>query len=311
MEVSILLAEQIMAMFLMGFLGFLIVKRKLLASEDSRILSKICVYVCIPCMIIDSFQIDSSPEMMSGLLLAGGVSVVYHIIFILCCRMLQKPLGLNEVERASVIYSNVGSMVVPLVSFVFGTEWVVYVCTFIIVQTILIWTHGKALICHNGERMEWKKILCNMNIIAILVGLFLFFTQLPLPEVLGSVVERMGNMLGPAGMLVVGMIIGDADLAEVFRNKRVYFICFLRLVVCPVLSILFLFVSRAFYIHPESHIILEVVLLAGASSSASTVTQMVQVFGGDAKYASIINVMSVILCVITMPMITFLYEMMI
>ena len=311
MGVSLLLAEQILTMFLMGFLGVLIVKQKFLKSEDSRVLSKICVYVCIPCMIIDSFQIERTPEMMSGLLLAFLVSVFYHILYIGFCRLFQTPLGLDAVEKASIIYPNVGSMVVPLVSFVFGTEWVVYVCAFIIVQTVLIWTHGKTLICHNGERMDWKKILCNINMIAILVGLFLFFTEIPLPVVLGSVVERMGSMLGSLGMLVVGMIIGDADLAEVFRNKRVYFICFLRLIVCPALSILFLLISRPFYIHPEAHIILEVVLLAGASSSASTVTQMVQVFGGDAKYASIINVMSVILCIFTMPMITFLYEIMI
>ena len=94
MEVSLLLAEQILTMFLMGFLGFFIVKRGLLTSEDSRILSKICVYVCIPCMIVDSFQIESSPEMMSGLLLAFLVSVIYHIIYIGFCRLFQKPLGL-------------------------------------------------------------------------------------------------------------------------------------------------------------------------------------------------------------------------
>ena len=94
-------------------------------------------------------------------------------------------------------------------------------------------------------------------------------------------------------------------------STSLYFICFLRLILCPVLSILFLLVSRAIYVHPEAHIILEVVVLAGASSSASTVTQMVQVFGENAKYASIINVMSVILCIFTMPMITFLYEIMI
>ena len=309
MEVSLLLAEQILTMFLMGFLGFFIVKRGLLTSEDSRILSKICVYVCIPCMIVDSFQIESSPEMMSGLLLAFLVSVIYHILYIVFCRLFQKPLGLDAVEKASIIYSNVGSMIVPLVSVVFGTEWVVYACAFIIVQTVLIWTHGKALICHNGEQTDWKKILCNINIIAIVVGLLLFFTKISLPEILGNVTERLGNMLGPLSMLVIGMIIGDADLAEVFRNKRVYFICFLRLILCPVLSILFLLVSRAIYVHPEAHIILEVVVLAGASSSASTVTQMVQVFGENAKYASIINVMSVIFCVITMPVVTFVYEM--
>lgn len=45
MEVSLLLTEQILAMFLMGVLGIIIVKAGLLTSEDSKVLSKVCVYI--------------------------------------------------------------------------------------------------------------------------------------------------------------------------------------------------------------------------------------------------------------------------
>lgn len=309
MEVSLLLAEQILVMLLMGILGLVIVKMGLLTTEDSKVLSKICVYVCIPCMIIDSFQIERTPDMMSGFIIAAVVAVVYHIIYIGFCRIFRDVWHLSAVERASIIYTNVGSLIVPLVSFVFGTEWVVYVCIFIVVQTVLIWTHGKALICHDGGKADWKKIFGNINIIAIIVGLLMFFTHITLPGILGSVNGRLADMLGPLSMLVVGMVMGDADLAAVFRNKRVYFICFLRLIVCPVLSVLFILCSGLGQYHPDAHTIMEVLLLAGASSSAATVTQIVQVFGEDSQYASIINVMSVVLCVVTMPMITFLFEM--
>ena len=310
MEVSLLLAEQIFSMFLMGVLGIIIVKMGLLTEQDSKILSKVCVYVCIPCMIIDSFQIERTPDMMSGIVIAAIVAVAYHIIYISFCRIFRDVLHLNAVERASIIYTNVGSMIVPLVSFVFGTEWVVYTCMFMVVQTILIWTHGKALICHNGEKADWRKVLSNINIIAIIIGLLMFFAHITLPEILGNVTSRFADMLGPVSMLVIGMIIGEADLAEIFHNKRVYFICFLRLIVCPLLSIAFILCSGLGYHHPDAHTIMEVLLLAGASSSAATVTQIVQVFGEDSQYASIINVMSVVLCVITMPVITFIFEMM-
>lgn len=218
-------------------------------------------------------------------------------------------LKLTAVERASIIYTNVGSMIVPLVAVVFGPEMVLYTCVFMVVQTILIWTHGKALICHEDGNRDWKKIFANVNIIAIILGMIMFACRIQLPGILQTVSKRMGDMTGPVSMLVVGMVIGNANLKEVFRSKRVYFICFIRLILCPVLSILFIVFSGLGNYHPEAHTIMEVLLLAGSSSSAATVTQIVQVFGEDSRYASIINVMSVILCVVTMPLMVLIYEM--
>ena len=45
MTISILLAQQIAQLFLMIFMGFLIVKAGLLKDEDSKVLSKIVLYL--------------------------------------------------------------------------------------------------------------------------------------------------------------------------------------------------------------------------------------------------------------------------
>ena len=52
MEISILLAQQIAQLFLMIFMGFLIVKAGLLKDEDSKVLSKIVLYLIIPLSLI-------------------------------------------------------------------------------------------------------------------------------------------------------------------------------------------------------------------------------------------------------------------
>ena len=43
--------------------------------------------------------------------------------------------------------------------------------------------------------------------------------------------------------------------------------------------------------------------------SASTLTQMAQVYGKDADYASAINVVTTLLCIVTMPLMVALYQM--
>lgn len=58
MQISILLMEQIFELFLMILMGFIIVKAGIVKEEDSKALSKIVLYLIIPCVIINAFQVD-------------------------------------------------------------------------------------------------------------------------------------------------------------------------------------------------------------------------------------------------------------
>lgn len=307
MEISVLLAEQITVLFLMGLVGFLAVKAGKFKEEDSRIISNAVVYICSPCVIINAFQITFTPDKLKGLLLAGGAAALVHIILIGGGKLLSGPLHLNGIEKASVEYSNAGNLIVPLVSSVLGEEWVFYTTAYIIVQTVLIWTHGQSVI-RQGQEKDYRKILLNPNIIAIAAGFILFATGIHLPSVVGQCISGFGDMIGPASMLVVGMIIGNVNLGWVFRQKRPYLICFMRLVLFPVITILIFALSGAERLHPDTEYILMVVLLATSAPVAVMVTQLAQIHGRDARYASVINVMSVIFCIVTMPLMVLLYE---
>ena len=62
MEISMLLAEQIMAMFLTMAVGYAVVKIGLFRTEDSKVLSNMVVYICSPCIIVNSFQIELTKD---------------------------------------------------------------------------------------------------------------------------------------------------------------------------------------------------------------------------------------------------------
>ena len=59
---------------------------------------------------------------------------------IILTKVLERPLHFNSIEKASIIYSNSGFLVIPLVASVLGQEWVFYTTAFIVVQTVLLWT---------------------------------------------------------------------------------------------------------------------------------------------------------------------------
>ena len=308
MHISILLMEQIAELFLMIFMGFLIVKTGLLKDDDSKILSKIVLYLIIPCVIINAFQVDYTADTVKGLLIALAASVMLQIILLIIISVLGKLLHLNEVEVASVYYSNSGNLIVPIVMFILGQEWVLYGCVFMSVQLVFIWTHCKKILSRESS-YDWKKIILNINMISIFIGVILFFTRIRLPEIIGNTLSAVGTMIGPASMFETGMLFAGMNLKQIFANKKVYFISFLRLIAVPLFSLILLKISHLAALSADGNQIMLIVFLAVITPSASTVTQMCQVYGNDSRYASAINVVTTLFSIITMPLMVMLFQM--
>lgn len=276
MQISILLAEQIVELFLMILMGYVIVKLGLVTDDDSKILSKIVLYIVIPCVMINAFQIDYTPDKIQGMLLALVASVVLQVLLLIAVWMM-------------------------------GKEWVVFGCVFMAVQLIFMWTHGKYIIS-SGDRIDWRKIVLNINMIVIFIGAVLFLLKIHLPEIVDGTLHAVGSTIGPVSMIVTGMLIAGMNLRDIFTNRRVYAVTFLRLLLVPVLALIILKISGLVTWHPQGEKILLVTFLAVITPSASTITQMCQVYGGNSKYSSAINVMTTLLAIATMPVMVLLYQ---
>lgn len=307
MELSLLLIQQIGAMFIMIALGFTAIKTKLIKPEDGKMISKIAVYIVSPCMTLSAFQIEFSADKLTGLLIATLAAIIVHAVYITLIMLLKKPLKLRKIEQASMIYSNAGNMIIPLVTNVLGAEWVFYTSAFITVQTFLMWTHAKSLV--QGEK-DWgfKQIIFNPNIIAIIVALVLFVLKIQLPSVVKSAAQSMGQMIGPLCMFVVGILLSEMTLKKLISYKRAFLVCAGRLIVLPCIMLFVFKFCGLTGLHADAEKILLIVLLASCSPSASTVTQFAQIYDCEAGYSSVINICTTLLSILTMPVIVMLYQ---
>ena len=308
MHISLLLMNQIIQLFIMIFMGFIIVKAKLLKAEDSKILSVIVLYLIIPCVIINAFQVDYTPQTVKGLLIALAGSVMTQVILLIVVSILGRVFHLNEVEVASIYYSNSGNLIVPIVTFILGKEWVLYGCVFMSVQLVFIWTHCKKIISRESS-YDWRKIVLNINMISIAIGIILFLTRIHLPAIINNTLSAVGSMIGPASMIVTGMLFAGMDFKQIFANKRVYFVSFFRLIIVPVIALFLIKCSQLSTFSSNGNKLMMIVFLAIITPSASTVTQMCQVYGNDSQYASAINVVTTLLAIVTMPLMVMLFQM--
>ena len=144
--------------------------------------------------------------------------------------------------------------------------------------------------------------------IMIFIGVVLFFTGIRLPGLLQDTTATVGDMVGPVSMLVTGMLIGNMDIRKVFTYKRDWLVTFFRLIFVPLVMIALLKFSGAAQLVPNGEKILLITLLAATTPAASTITQLANVYGKDAEYATSINVVTTLLCIVTIPLMVTIYQ---
>lgn len=303
----ILLIQKILSLaFIMG-MGAAVVRLGILHSEDSQVLSKLCLYLIMPCMILSAFQVDYTEEVKNGLLLVFFAAVLIMVLLIAFGTLTGKWLHLDNVEAASVIYSNAGNIIIPMVTAMLGKEWVIYTSGLILVQIVLLFTHANSMLARQ-KGFAWKTILTNPNIIAIAIGVVLFFTRIRLPGPIGDTVDSMGSMVGPVSMLVTGMLIGGMDFKQIFAYRRIWLVSALRLVISPLLILVLLKYSGIANLVADGRDILLVTFLATTTPSGNTITHLALVHNNDAPYASAISVVTTLMCIVTIPIMVLLYQ---
>ena len=76
-----LLAFKIAQLFVIMILGFILAKAKIVRKDDSTVLSKLCLYLLMPAIIISSFNIKITSDIGKGIILAFVVGIIiYEII---------------------------------------------------------------------------------------------------------------------------------------------------------------------------------------------------------------------------------------
>ena len=213
-----MLINQIIAMAFMVMAGFVLAIKKLLTGDESRIITKALIYVVVPCSLIDAFGSDFDVSKLEALGVALLLAIMVYAIFLTGGRILQKR-GFTGGEVCSIIYSNSGNLIIPIVMGVLGTEYVVYTCSFMLVQNLLTWTHAQMKLGGEAD-LTVKKILTNPCILSILIGLALFLLNIRLPGPLDTAVGSMGACIGPLFMMITGVLLAEADMKAAFGSKR-------------------------------------------------------------------------------------------
>ena len=307
MALSLTLMSRLCSMMLMVLVGTLAVKIGILKLSDTKAISALTVYILQPCLIFNAYQIEINKERIFGFVGCLVFGCCVYVVWIILARALRRPLHLTPVDEASLVYSNVGNLVLPLVAMTLGEEMVFYASALQVPFNLLVWSHGASTV--RGEnKLDIKKVITNPNMIAMLLGVISLLLRFRMPEIIATSVSSLGSMVGPMSMLMVGMVIAGKDVKTLVKRPRAYGVLFGRLLVFPMLAIVLLYLSGVVGRYPELAPILLVTVMSLSAPPASTISQLAVLYDVQPLDASAMNVLGMVFCIITMPLCIFFYQ---
>ena len=262
-------------------------------------LTDFVVFVTLPCMIFESFNMAFSLESLKQGALALLIAVGMSCVALLLGKVLYNrfPYEEKSILQYGTLVSNSGFAGLPVVSGAYGDEGLFLGSLFIIPTRILMWSPGISLFTRADAKQAVKKVLLNPGIIAVEVGLVRMLFQIPLPHFVDTAVDNLGGCTSPMAMALVGAILVDVPLKTVFDLKSFYLVA-VRQFLLPGICLAAL---RLLHVDPLT---IGVSVVITGMPIGSTTAILAQKYVADAKFASKCVFISTLTSLVTVPILT-------
>ena len=231
--------KQMVVIFLLILVGYILQKKKLVTQKDGACLSKLIVEVFNPAIIVSSV-IGSSNNGEENITGTVFLAAVLFLVLILLAVPISKIFagGCEEKKIYSLIFvfSNLGFIGIPVVQSIFGKGALIYVAIFILEYNILLYTYGYLLVMPSDSKFHpgSLKSLLNMGTLSCLLALLIFVCHIRLPYILGTTITYLGNVATPLALIVIGISIGQQEhLYRIFCQWKLYLFLIVKMILVP------------------------------------------------------------------------------
>lgn len=299
---SSIIFYQCAIMLLLIIVGMFCAKIGFISEKCAADLSKVLLQIVNPVMIFLSYKKEFKKDLLINLGTAALLSLLSFAILIIISEIFfsSKKQKDSEVEKFSSIYSNCGFMGIPLVNAAFGYDGIFYLTAYLTVFNLLAWSHGVIIMSGKKDLKSVLKVFRSPTMIAIYLGLIMFFTKFKLPSLITDFAGYIADLNTPLAMLVAGATVYRSNILESLKDLRVWVVCAVRLILSPILVIILCLLL------PFDKTVETTIILVSAAPSATMVTLFAITYNKNSKFASRIFALTTILSCLTMPVLIWL-----
>ena len=297
----LILLRQIAIMALLMAVGIYLSRKGFLSPQGTKDLGAILLRIIIPCVIVKSYITTYSRERLLELALSAGLALV---AFILAMGIAYLVYGKRRrIENFASAFCNAGFIGIPLAQAVIGDEGVFYMAASVALLNLFQWTYGVYIMTDRRDSISAKTIAKNPVVIAIVIGIALFLSRLPVPGIVTSTLGYIAGMNTPVAMILMGTYMAKLPWRKLL-DKRAYGCVLLRLVIIPAVVLL------VFWALPISNQnVALAAYLAAATPVGANICVFAQQYDCDYEFSVVTVCLSTVLSIVTVPLMVSLAQM--
>ena len=281
----------VLILFMLLFLGYLIGIKKIVAHSSINDLTNLVVDVSMPCTIALSMVRPFDARLLGDAIKVMVAILIFQLVLSGLAYYATKILKVNPSKSGSWIFALVFS------NNAFGG----YPLMYALYGNVLIFSLGIKLITLNynlKDHIRLRHIIFTKQNIAVVVGMFIFFLQIPIPEPVLTLVTYVANLTVPLSMMVVGMSLSRYDVRNMFTDKEAYRLTIIRMVLLPLVMVV---IFNVLGINANQNLPLAILFFTAALPAPAFTTIMAERYNTSIEFSSKCVFLTTVLSILTVP----------
>ncbi len=217
-------------------LGFALTKTRVVDDRGRRVLNDLLLKAVLPFTILTSSQYQFSVDMMKSIGAVALGSGLYYLISLFVLRLVLWKTRVADSERrvfiTTSVFANTGFVGMPIMYSLFGNPGLLLAAIYNLIYNVFFYTYGVHLL--SGKKPSFKEYINPVSLSSIL-AIVLFIAPWRAPSVVVNAMNLVGDMTFPLSMIIMGSTLATIDWLKLFADFKSYVVCFLRLVLFPIL----------------------------------------------------------------------------
>ncbi len=304
------LAETTLMFMLLMIPGFILGKYKILGKEAIAGVGEIITRVALPCLVI----VKMLETNISSCGIANVIACIVHVpTFLLLISFVSRLIFKKRpVEHFCSVFPNCGAFGIPLAVAMFPDkpEVVILLSIWSTFDPVIMLTFGMNILSEEKQNRNILSVLFKPISIAAVLGMILslfdFGSKFPMSV---AYTEYFANVTTSLSMTVLGYEISNVSWKSLFFRFETYAVSIVRLFISPILALGIAYIFHLISGTSLSDTFFAAVFLATGVATASMASTLANDCGRDATLAAVLTVGTTIFSVITMPLMSLVYEM--
>ena len=303
MDLNVII-NQLIILFVIMFIGFIVNKCGILNAESNRYVSKLLLTVGVPGLLINSVADGNPFENNYDIFGVLFVCILINVFIVFVAWVLDKIFHFKDkagVYKFMTIFPNAGFIGFPVINAIFGPTALIYATAFQLPHNVLCYTYGMYLMSNGFDKKEALKSMINPCIVSAILACIICIFDIHLPSIVSDCCGYLGSITTPLGMVIIGSSLASSNVSfKQFDLKMTLFIL-LKMFIVPVACFFFLSLIS------DNQVLISVLTIIMGLPCATNTVVFATINNKNVDLASKSVFLTTMLCIISIPILCYIF----